>query len=249
MPCHRGTHAATRSIVRRACRAGVAGIATGLLAVALAACTYRPGDDGPLARSLSWYSYAEANDLRGACAPGAPDRIRLIYNGRYEEQLRTYDISAGNDGAVIEMQVRGDTGDMVKGVTLGDLLGPWRAEKRLVRITAAEMAALRKSLIDSGLTRPAPEKLRFDSDEFYWLANACLDGRFVVNGWKYPSPRFAALSFPAVLLSHDPSGIALNSPRPGHDYPFARYERSAENVFQFVLEGNRLTTGGAPFGG
>lgn len=225
------------------------GFAIIILAVGLAACTYRPGSDNPVERSLSWYSYAEATDLRDSCVPGAADRIRLIYNGRYDEQVRTYDINAADDGAVVEIGVRGPSGDLARGVALRDLLGPWRAETRLVRITATEMAKLRRSLVDSGLTRPAPGRLRFNSDEFYWLASACLDGRFVVNGWKYPSPGFAQLGFPAVLLSHDPTGVPLNSPRPTKDSPYANSERSAENVFQFVLDGNRLTTGGALFGG
>lgn len=225
------------------------------LTLALAACTYRPGADNPVARSLTWFSYAGAGDIRAACRPGAADRFRLIYNGDYDEQVRSYDVTAlaaddgpkGGAGAIVEIRVRGRA-DLTRGLALADPFGPWRAEGRLVRIAAGEMAALRQSLRDSGLMRPAPARLRLDSNEFYWLASACLDGRFTVNAWKYPSPRFAALSFPAVLLRHDATGIGLNPPRPANQYPEQAFNRFVEDGFEFLLDRNRLLGGGAAFG-
>ncbi len=223
-----------------------------VLVLALAACTYRPGADNPVARSLTWFSYAGAGDIRADCRPGAADRMRLIYNGDYDEQVRSYDVTAfaagGSPvGGKVEIRVRGPQ-DLTRGVLLFDLFGPWRAEGRLVRIGAGELADLRRALGDSGLARPAPDGLRLDSNEFYWLASVCLDGRFMVNAWKYPSPRFEALSFPAVLLRLDPTGIALNPPQPAYPLPERFNDRFAEPRFEFQVHGDRLLGSGAAFG-
>ncbi len=94
----------------------------------------------------------------------------------------------------------------------------------------------------------APGRLRLDSNEFFWLVSACLDGRFTVNAWKYPSPGFEALRFPAVVLRHDPTGIALNPPRPANQYPEQAFNRFVEDGFEFLLDRNRLLGGGAAFG-
>lgn len=223
-------------------------VALAVVALVVAACTYRPGADNPVAVRLTWFSYAEAADIRDACRPGAADRFRVIYNGHYDEQVRSYDVTALADGAMVETRVRGD-GNLTRGIMLGDPFGPWRAEGRLVRIGIPELDALRRALGDSGLTRPPSAPLRLDSTEFYWLVNACLDGRFVVNAWKFPTARFAALGFPVVLMGHDPTGIELNPPRPANQFPERKYERVGDDAFQFLLEGNRLNTGGAAFGG
>ncbi len=210
-----------------------------VLVLALAGCTYRPGADNPVARSLTWFSYAGAGDIRADCRPGAADRMRLIYNGDYDEQVRSYDVTALAAGGKVEIRVRGPQ-DLTRGVLLFDLFGPWRAEGRLVRIGASELADLRRALGDSGLARPAPGRLRLDSNEFYWLASVCLDGQFTVNAWKYPSPQFEALSFPAVLRRHDTTGIALNPPQPANQFPEQTNDRYVETGFEFQVHGNRL---------
>ncbi len=219
-----------------------------VLVLALGACTYRPGADNPVARSLTWFSYAGADDIRADCRPGAADRLRLIYNGDYDEQVRSYDVTAvAAGGGKVEIRVRGPQ-DLTRGVLLFDLFGPWRAEGRLVRIGSNELAELRRALGDSGLRQPAPSHLRLESSEYYWLASVCLDGRFTVNAWKYPSPRFEALSFPAVLLRHDSTGIALEPPQPANQYPDQQTDRYLEFGFEFEVHGNRLLGGGAAFG-
>ena len=223
-----------------------------MLVLALAACTYRPGADNPVANSLTWFSYAGAGDIRADCRPGAADRMRLIYNGDYDEQVRTYDITvlaADNSsvGGTLEVRVRVPV-DLSRGIILSSLIGPTQAKRQPVRIGPNELADLRRALGDSGLTRPAPDGLRLDSNEFYWLASVCIDGRFTVNAWKHPSPRFEALSFPAVLLKHDPTGIALNPPRPYNQYPEQTNDRYVETGFEFQVRGNRLLGSGAPFG-
>jgi hypothetical protein len=223
--------------------------AAAVLVLALAACTYRPGADNPVARSMTWFSYAGAGDVRSACRPGAADRFRLIYNGDYDEQVRSYDITAlaSSAGAMFEARVR-EQADLSRALSLGDPFGPWREQGKLVRLGPDQTAELRRALVDSGLLRPAPKRLRLDSNGFYWLASVCLDGRFTVNAWKYPSSRFKALSFPAVLLRHDPTGIEVNPPHPAEQYPEQAFNRFVEDGFELMLDGNRLLGGEAFFG-
>ncbi len=223
-----------------------------VLVLALAACTYRPGADNPVANSLTWFSYVGASDIRADCQPGAADRLRLIYNGDYDEQVRTYDITvlaADNSsvGGTLEVRVRVPE-DLSPGIVLSNLIGPTQAKRQPVRIGPNELADLRRALGDSGLARPAPDGLRLDSNEFYWLASVCIDGRFMVNAWKYPSPRFEALGFPAVLLRLDPTGIALNPPQPAYPLPERFNDRFAEPRFEFQVRGDRLLGSGAAFG-
>ncbi len=224
-------------------------MAAAVLALALAACTYRPGVENPVARSMTWFSYAGAGDIRSACRPGDADRFRLIYNGDYDEQVRSYDVTAlgSGGGAMFEARVR-ERADLSRGLSFGDPLGPWRGRGKLARLGPDETAGLRRAFVDSGLLRPTPKRLRLDSNGFYWLASVCLDGRFTVNAWKYPSSRFKALSFPAVLLRHDLTGIELNPPRSAEQYPEPASDRYGEDGFEFMLDGNRLHGGEAVFG-
>ena len=235
-----------------AARAGVTFLMLAPMSV-LPGCTYRAGADNPVARSLSWFSYAEAGDIRAACQTGSADRMRMIYNGNYAEEVRSYDVAAlaagdESEGATIEVRVRGPQ-DLSKGILLFDVFGPWRADGRLIRISANEWTDLRRALSDSGLTRPAPDHLRLDSKEYYWLVSACLNGQFTVDAWKYPSPRFNALSFPAALLRLDPTGTPLNPPQPANQFPDQETGRMVETGFVFEVHGNRLRGAGAAFGG
>ena len=68
-------------------------IGGGLLwAVGLSACTYQGHIDEPVTVKATWYSYLAGDDIRQTCVPNGLPRYRLVYNGRYEEQLRSYDL-------------------------------------------------------------------------------------------------------------------------------------------------------------
>src|SRR5262249_48173552 len=98
------------------------------MALLLAACTYRGDIDNPIVSGLSWFSYLDGTDIRTACAGGAPDRYRLVYNGRYEEQVRSYDISAdGAGGAYLVARARGTAN--VADIPRNKLLAPWRLHR------------------------------------------------------------------------------------------------------------------------
>ena len=80
-------------------------------------------------------------------------------------------------------------------------------------LSPAQMSELERALAASGAFEPAPDGLRLASEEFYWIAALCQNGRFFFNAWRYPSPRYAALRFPEVLLRYDETGIPVNRPR------------------------------------
>jgi len=49
-------------------------------------------------RSLNWFSYVAAEDIRAACRPGGRNRLRLVYNALWEEQVRAYEVFLQPDG-------------------------------------------------------------------------------------------------------------------------------------------------------
>jgi hypothetical protein len=220
-----------------------------ILAVLLAGCTYHAGEESPVSLSLSWFSYIGANDLREGCGPGAPERYRMVYNGVYTEQIRTYDVAPDDrSGAIMSIRVRGIP-DLTSGIALGDLFAPWRGQTATARLDAAALADLRARLEQSGLYRPGPDGLRLESGGFYWVAAACSDGKFALNAWKAPSERFSALTFPPFLLAHDPTGVPINAPRDLDRFPPETYsERQTQNPFEFILEPNRLVGASGLFG-
>lgn len=82
---------------------GLAGLACGVLAL-LAGCAYHGGAgqsiDNPGVRKVAWFSYLDGGDIRETCTEGAAERYRLVYNGQYYKQTRSYEIFAGlPDGA------------------------------------------------------------------------------------------------------------------------------------------------------
>src|SRR5918911_5006966 len=66
-------------------------------AMILSGCAGTGGSANPVARSLGWFNYLNGTELRDACATG-PDRYRFIYNARWGEQVRTYDIVRDHRG-------------------------------------------------------------------------------------------------------------------------------------------------------
>jgi hypothetical protein len=218
-----------------------------LVVAALGACAYRGGDiSDPVVRKLSWFSYVAARDLRDACVPGAVERYRFVYNGRYLEQVRTYDLAVLPDGSgVLDVQVAGQP-DMLEIRDL-DLLGPARGVVGQARLEPAEMAQLRRDLADSGFDGPAPAGRRLDSESFYWLAAACRDGAFRFNAWEWPSPRFDSLRFPERLFIHDPTGVPVNPPREPDEPPMSSEDQRMAVQFVLTVTENGLVESAAPF--
>ena len=188
-------------------------LAVGLLLI-LAGCTYRGAIDQSATLKFTWFSYLNGDDIREVCAAGAPDSFRLVYNGSYNEQLRAYEVVGdGAAGGNYTARVMRGGGLRLSQFSLRDpqAVAGWTVSR--TQLAPDRMAALTTALADSGAFAPAPKGLRMASEQFYWISAACRGGRFYFNAWLYPSERFAHLTFPAVLLGYDQTGLAVNAPR------------------------------------
>lgn len=216
-----------------------------LLAVAMvsAGCAYRGRDDA-LSQRFTWFSYINGDDIRGRCGPGAPDRYRFVYNGIYIKQARTYDIAPAESGAgyLLKARVLGPSDFSNVGIDPGqligdplDLLAPFAGRKASQALSGRDIDTLAASLVTSGFFQPAPAGLDLRSEDFFWTAVACVNGRLTFNAWRYPSERFASLTFPPLLYSWDTTGVPVNPPRAMT--PFDIYgEASARDEFpRFTL--------------
>lgn len=185
-----------------------------LLGAILTACTYQGRIEEPATIKLTWYSYLGGDDIRRTCEPGAAPRYRFVYNGHYDEQLRSYEVAgADGGGADFKARVLGPSRAQVVLSHPFDIMDPWRWIVSESRLDPADFADLVAALEQSGVDGPQPV-LKLLSTEFYWVASGCRDGRFLFNAWRYGTPRFEALRFPEVLLGYDETQVALNPPRP-----------------------------------
>lgn len=208
-------------------------------ALALGACAYHGDDIGnPFYRKLQWFSFAGGDDLREACAAGGPDRLRLIYNAVWGEQLRIYEW----DGTARDLRIRVVGPGNLAELTSDDLLAPWRAGETHVALSEADHHALIEALDAAGAFGPPAVGLDLPSREYYWLAATCHEGRFTVTGWRYPSPSFAAARFPALLFARDPGRDGVAQPRERGFDPFRAdaEPRGAANDFLLTIGRNGL---------
>jgi len=182
-----------------------------------AACAYHGDAGNPIARSLSWYSYLNGDDIRQRCAPGSPERYRFVYNGIYTEQVRSYDLTTIGQGGHPALRVhvlgeRGQIGDMPFDHPSA-VLAPWEGVDATVQLRAVDIENLRNAMLSAGVFQPLTERLELSSDTFYWVVTACTDGAIHFNAYQWPSPRFEQAAFPDLLFAWDPSGIPVNPPR------------------------------------
>jgi len=179
------------------------------LATLLAGCTATgPADIGrsPPERSLRWFSYLHGADIRQACTAGAPDRARLVYNARYIDQMRAYDLTGRDVGARLEGRVFTGTGLLSMGQ--GEGLGLADGVPFDRRLTASEAATVWRALDEAGAFRPAP-RMGLEGHEVWWLVVGCRDGEVFFNAWRAETPRWQAQAFRQALAPLDPTGIAF----------------------------------------
>ena len=190
-------------------------------------CRYGGPPDGPVARRLSWFNYVGAENLRDACRPGTANGIRFVYNGIYDEQIRSYDVSelSGTRGAAFVVFARGD-GDLTQGIRITNLLKPRRGERLNSVISPQSLGDLRAAFKSDRFTGFKPIGLRLSSRELYWDVAGCLDGRLHANNWMYPSQRFKSLKFHRILLENDKTAVAFNKAVPvdPHDHGPEKHE-------------------------
>lgn len=212
-----------------------------------AACAYR-GHDDPASRKLTWFSYVDGGDLRRECVAGGPPLYRFIYNAQYQKHVRTYDIRPDADTGILTMRARVIEEPDLSNVTLSftDFSAVEGSTTDTAPVSAAERGRLDKALRESGFFAPAPRGLSMRSDEYYWTGVVCSDGVVTFNAFKWPSPRFDALTFPSVLLDLDPTGIAMRgTPDPArYNAGAARLEGDRVGRFSLVVGDNGLRDAG-----
>ena len=213
--------------------------AFGIVAM-LTGCEYSESFSNPVSRNFSWFDYVGGRGLKEACGPAVTDRIRFVYNGNYDEQVRAYDVHELPDGrgAVVSAWARGD-GNLIVGIDLPNLRLPWDGDRVNATIDPKAFAELREALTADRFDGSRPVGLQLPSNEYYWIVTACLDGQFYSNAWLYPSKRFKALRFPKILLAYDRTGIAFRDAATAkryEDYPIQRLGDRGSSDYSFLIQ-------------
>jgi len=175
--------------------------------------------DQPIVRSLNWFSYVAAEDIRATCHPGGRSRLRLIYNALWEEQVRAYEIFLQPDGtAGLNVGVLVDQGPAtaVSGITIGGaggITGPWRMRHGQRLLTAAESGQLMGALQASAAFGPPRDGLRLPDNDFWWTVASCRNGVWGFQAYHYPTDHFTNVRFAEKLFAFDSVGIPINRPR------------------------------------
>jgi hypothetical protein len=192
-----------------------AAVALGLALLAgLTACTYTGRAGDPVSRKLTWFSFLEGDDIRSRCGTSASEwEVRLVYNGNYDKQLRSYHIVGdGAGGAFVSAQATpGDYGSLTA-VSLSDPFAAVRWKSSQTRIGPEARAELEAKLRDSGIYDPPPTGLRLPSWGWYWTSTACKDGEVFFNAWLYPSERWDMQDFRGILGPYDGTEVAFTKP-------------------------------------
>ena len=179
---------------------------------AVSACSYEGGGiNNPLTRKFEWLSYLAGDDIRAACASGAPDRFRVIYNGVWKEQVRVYELGLTGPHQ-LDVHVIGP-GNLLS-IMAEDPLAPWRGTNAAVPLTDEQYGTLTRNLASSGAYASPQQALTLSSTDFYWTVASCHAGTFHLTAWLYPSEAFNRLTFPQWLQALDRTGIPFNPPRP-----------------------------------
>lgn len=178
----------------------------------LSACESAGPQTNPFVREAQWFSFLNGDDLRARCLPDTASRYRLIYNGQYLHQVRTYDIrqDAGADFGVQQTHVfsRGLGGVMSYNNGEYDFDAD---QSSRIEINYDHLLAIDQGLIEAGFETPAPEGLFLHSDDFYWIAMVCRDGVFKFHAWSEQNTAISLLPFEKMLAPGDASGIPFRS--------------------------------------
>ncbi len=177
----------------------------------LVGCASVGSISNPIERKFTWLSYIQGGDFSELCSPTRPNQYRLVYNGVYTEQLRTYDLSASGDLAVRvigpaylnEMEISNPS----------DLLNPWRGHSASRLLTPDQVDLLVDTLEQDGAFGPPAEGLELSSKGFFWTIAACHGGAYHFTALSWPSPAWDKARFDDVVFALDPSSVAVNPPR------------------------------------
>ena len=73
-------------------------------ALTLVGCEYADLAGEPVSRNLTWFDYVGAEGLKEACCPAASSRLRFVYKGIYDKQIRS--MICMNSRAVVALRCR-----------------------------------------------------------------------------------------------------------------------------------------------
>ncbi len=193
----------------------------GLILVALSACTYEGGGDQPVIRKFTWFSFVAGDDIAQQCHSlqgGKPkgERYRLVYNGVYNEQVRSYDITPAEKGRYqikIHVMEEASLTSVTLDQTNPDLFKPWRPKVSVTNLSASDIRILKKTLTNAGFFDSPPPSENLPSIGFYWVVSACIDGKFSQNAYLWPDKNFTQGQFEKLLSAWDFTDIPINPPR------------------------------------
>jgi hypothetical protein len=193
-----------------------AGLAIWLATLAGAGCSYSGGVENPLIRKATWFSYLNGDDLRDRCAR-APDtlEIRLIYNGNFKEQVRSYEIRGERaGGAIVTARAMPQDAGNLANFRLSDPLAPGRWRKSQTTLDAKARAELVARLADSGVFARAPSGIDLKSWGSYWVSIACRDGQVFYNAWRKGGERWERQELLEIVRPLDQTGVPFYQPHP-----------------------------------
>ena len=226
----------------------LATLAICLSALTVAGCSYSGGIENPLTRKATWFSYLNGDDVRERCK-SYPDRleVRLVYNGNFTEQVRSYEINSDGAGGVrvTARAMPQDAGNLLN-FKLSDPLATGRWEQSTVALSAAERAQLVARLKDSGVFQRAPRGLDLKSWGSYWVSIACRDGEVFFNAWTAGSERWDRQQLWQIVRPLDDTGVPVYQPQPARfeDSPTITQSRgnrrAADTHFLMTTGDNRL---------
>ncbi|MBS0540791.1 MAG: hypothetical protein JSR47_18665 [Proteobacteria bacterium] len=175
-----------------------------------------PNVDAPVLRTFNWFGYVGGDDIRDRCRPGSRNRIRLVYNGLWEEQVRTYELTLQPDGtAGLDVGVLADQGDLSSLLIARpvDVTNPWRMKHGQRLLDPAQTADLMGALQASAAFGPPRDGLRLPDNDFWWTVASCRNGVWGFQAYHYPTDGFANVRFADRLYALDNVPVPINKPR------------------------------------
>jgi hypothetical protein len=172
--------------------------------------------DPPIVRSFNWFSYVGGADIREACGRDGRNRLRIVYNAIYDEQVRAYEVFLQPDGtAGLDIGVLADQG-VVTNMRIsdaGDVLGPWRMRRGQRILNPAETGELVGLLQASAAFGPPRDGMRLPDVDFWWTVASCRAGVWGFQAYHHPTDGFANVRFASRLFALDTVPVPVNPPR------------------------------------
>lgn len=187
--------------------------------------------DSPLLRSFYWFRFVGGDDIKKACAAGAPDIYRLVYNATWREQVRAYDIETRPDGSG-HMTIRVLGPAVINSIEISEpsgVLNPWRGRRGTVELSPTQLAPLKQAIQASGGFDFPRRNFEIPSNAFYWAVSACHGGRFTSTAYLYELDGFKAVKFDKPLFALDNTGVSIN---PVKDLPPSSLRGDQTNVWR-----------------